>query len=404
MGTTPQPTPWSSFCPKIASLIGFWSGNLCLRRRFERLGLRMDLGKLLNRWIEVLAGVYVACRDAWGSRQAMLISSEGNRFVIRKMPTRRAAMRAGGHSALDGQSVDAGPVIAEIVPGKSISRRTRRLARDSLVVLKVPPAEVVVRRISVPAQAREFLSGIVRNQLDRLSPWQSDQAVYGFDASPSAEDPAALDVRVLIAGRADIDQLRERLAATGLVVDRVVAGPDQGVTLWSRLAALTGPELVQMHRGITASIAVAVFFFAAISVCELISAVSLRAQSEDAESTAKTLLHQVEGGRSAASLQPPERAWFEKETATTTTIALEAISRALPDAAYLTEMHIERSTLRMIGLAADPPSLIAPLEKSGHLAEVHFFAPTTRESDGGLYRFHIEAQIKPHATIAAEGS
>lgn len=364
----------------------------------------MDLGKLLNRWIEVLAGVYLACRDAWGSRQAILISSEGDRFVMRRMPSPRPTRRAAGRGAPDAQSADAGPVIAEIVPGKSISRRTRRIARDGLVVLKVPPAEVVVRRISVPAQARDFLSGIVRNQIDRLSPWQSDQAAFGFDASASTEDPAALDVRVLITARAAIDQLRDRLAAIGLVVDRVIAGPDQGVTLWSRLATLTGPELVQMHRRIGASIAAAVFFFVAISVCELISAVSLRAQSEDAESTTKALLHQVEGGRSAGSLQPPERAWFEKESTTTATIALEAISRALPDAAYLTELHVERSTLRMIGLAADPPSLIAPLEKSGHLAEVHFFAPTTREADGGLYRFHIEAQIKPHATIGAEGS
>jgi general secretion pathway protein L len=368
----------------------------------------MDLGKLLKRWIEVLAGVYIACRDAWGGRRAVIIRCEGDRVVMRSMPvvSRRSTKQAADNGAKAAPSADAGPVIAELVTGKSISRRAARGARDSLVVVEIPPAEVVVRRISVPAQAREFLSGIVRNQIDRLSPWQPDQAAYGFDASASPEDPANLDVRVLIVARAAIDQLRERLAAVGVIVDRVVAGLDQGgtVTLWSRLATLTGSELAQMHRRIGASIAAAVIFFVLISVWALISGASLRAQSDDAESTTKTLLRQVEGGRSAGSLQPPERAWFEKETATTATIALEAISRALPDAAYLTEMHIERSTLRMIGLAADPPSLIAPLEKSGHLAEVHFFAPTTRESDGGLYRFHIEAQIKPHATIAAEGS
>jgi general secretion pathway protein L len=369
----------------------------------------MDLGKLLNRWIEVLAGVYLACCDAWGSRQAVIIRCEGDRVVMREMPvvSRRSTKQAAENGA-KAAPASVGPVIAEIAPGKSIPRRAARGARDSLVIVEIPPPEVVVRRISVPAQARDFLSGIVGNQIDRLSPWPSGQAAYGFDASASAEDPASLDVRVLIVARAAIDQLRDRLAAIGLTVDRVVAGADPGgvasITLWSRLATLTGPELVQLHRRIAVGIAAAVLFLGIVSVWALISSVSLGAQSEDAESAAKTLQHQVGGGRSASSLQPPERAWFEKETATTATIALEAISRALPDAAYLTEMRIERSTLRIIGLAADPPSLIAPLEKSGHLAEVHFFAPTTRESDGGLYRFHIEAQIKPHATIAAEGS
>ena len=92
-----------------------------------------------------------------------------------------------------------------------------------------------------PAQAREFLPGIVRNQVERLSPWQADQTVYGFDAEMSREDAAALDVRVFITSRAVLDSTRDELDAMGLPVDRIVAreGGIQAaapVTLWSRLA------------------------------------------------------------------------------------------------------------------------------------------------------------------------
>ncbi len=82
---------------------------------------------------------------------------------------------------------------------------------------------------------------------------------------------------------------------------------------------------------------------------------------------------------------------------------LEALSRALPDGAYVTELRLENATLRMIGLANDAPSLIAPLEHSGHLNDVHFFAPTTRGPDGTLFRFNIEARVEPHFKIAEEG-
>ena len=47
---------------------------------------------------------------------------------------------------------------------------------------------------------------------------------------------------------------------------------------------------------------------------------------------------------------------------------LEALSRALPDDAYVTELRIDSMKLRVIGLAANAPALIAPLERSGHFA------------------------------------
>ena len=144
----------------------------------------------------------------------------------------------------------------------------------------------------------------------------------------------------------------------------------------------------------------------ALSVWALISAASLRAECEDAETRTKILLRQVEGagGPSLASLKPGQRAWYEKEVSPTTAIVIEAVSRALPDAAYLTELQLAGITLRLVGLTRDPSSLIAPLEHSGHLSEVHFFAPTTREADAGLFRFHIEARVKPHFTIGTGGS
>jgi len=56
----------------------------------------------------------------------------------------------------------------------------------------------------------------------------------------------------------------------------------------------------------------------------------------------------------------------------------------------------------LVGLADDVPSLIAPLEHSGFMTEVHFFAPTTRGPNGALFWFHIEARIKPQPDSGKE--
>jgi general secretion pathway protein L len=136
----------------------------------------------------------------------------------------------------------------------------------------------------------------------------------------------------------------------------------------------------------------------------LMAAASFRDQSDEIDARIKALQRQLQGVRSTAAtapLDPAEGAWIAKQTVPSTVILLEALSRALPDTAYLTDLQFQRATVRITGLAADAPSLIAPLEQSGHFTAVHFFAPTTREPDATLYRFHIEAQVEPRLEIQA---
>ena len=67
---------------------------------------------------------------------------------------------------------------------------------------------------------------------------------------------------------------------------------------------------------------------------------------------------------------------------TSSVIVMEALSRALPESAYVTEIRLEKENLRIVGLADDAPGLLAPLEKSGHMTDVRFFAPMARGPDG----------------------
>jgi general secretion pathway protein L len=111
------------------------------------------------------------------------------------------------------------------------------------------------------------------------------------------------------------------------------------------------------------------------------------------------LQRQLQGGRAAAataSADPAERAWALKETSPSGVVVLEILSRALPDQAYVTELSLQKATMRVVGLTEDAASLIAPLEGSGQFADVHFFAPSTRGPDGRLFWFHIEARVVPH--------
>jgi len=132
---------------------------------------------------------------------------------------------------------------------------------------------------------------------------------------------------------------------------------------------------------------------------------SIGAESDALATRLAAMQRQIQGGASPqwiASLPPPQRAWYTKETSLSVVVLLEGLSRALPESAYLTELRLEGATLRIVGLANDAPSLVALLERSGRLTDVRFFAPTTRSPDGKRFRFNIEAQVEPGLKVAEE--
>jgi general secretion pathway protein L len=356
----------------------------------------MRIAAILRRWIETLATVFVAWHERRREQHALTFACENQQVVVR-----------GGRSGRD-------TTRSHLQVGQIVSADLLRATRNSFVVLELPADRVVRRDITVPAQARKFLSGVVRNQIERLSPWRANNVVYGFNAEAGGENASIVNVRILMASRTDIDASREHLATLGVQVDRIVADNSIGeaadqaagsVTLWSRLTDASRDHLEKTSRVIGVGIGAAVAVSICVSLYAIVSTGLVRDESEATAARAKALQRQLQGGpspSSAASVPPAERAWFLKESSISSVILIEALSRALPDSAYLTEIRLENAVLRMTGLAGDAPGLLAPLEKSGHLTGVHFFAPTTRGPDGKSFRFSIEAHVEPHSKIVEE--
>jgi general secretion pathway protein L len=362
----------------------------------------MRIGAVLRRWIEILAALYLAWRESRRELRSLVVTRESGHVVVRHAEPARDAML---------RDAQAGKVIATLPPGAEVSTDVSRAAHNSFVVLEFPADKVVMRRITVPAQARKFLSGVIRNQIERLSPWPATGVVYGFAAEADARDAAVVEVRILMAARTDIDTARQDLAALGLRIDRIVArGSDTeaadettgSVTLWSRLADTSPERHGSPVRAIGIGIAASVAASLLLGSWALLSAASIRDESEEVAARSRVLQRQVQTGRTAASMAsmpPAERAWLLKDTSISSVILIEALSRALPDSAYVSEIRLEKEILRIMGLAGDAPALLAPLERSDHLTDVHFFAPTARGPDGKLFRFSIEAHVEPRIKV-----
>jgi general secretion pathway protein L len=75
-------------------------------------------------------------------------------------------------------------------------------------------------------------------------------------------------------------------------------------------------------------------------------------------------------------------------------VLIEALSRTLPDSAYLTEIEIHGRETRIVGKSADPTALITKLEDSAQFRDVRFSAPTTREEGETAGTFSVIGQAE----------
>src|SRR5258708_1771368 len=138
-----------------------------------------SIGAFLRRWIEILTITYFAWCDAWRARQSLTIACENGRFIVR-----RSRQHIGQRPELPDEPEEN---LAVLAAGAPIPARVTQAARSSFVVFQLPDDMVVMRRIAVPAQAREFLPGLIRTRIERLSPWQSDRVVYALAVRVAAD-------------------------------------------------------------------------------------------------------------------------------------------------------------------------------------------------------------------------
>src|ERR1700722_7976831 len=134
-----------------------------------------DLAAFLTRWIDDAASAALSMSGVFGgAKKSVLVEQIDGAFVVRAARDVFEAHRSGESlHFVDGQ-------FAEAVDGRVGSRLA---GADVEIVLA--PRRFIFRTIELPTQASGFLEGIVRAQIDRLTPWSPALAAFGCRAPAS---------------------------------------------------------------------------------------------------------------------------------------------------------------------------------------------------------------------------
>ena len=275
-----------------------------------------------------------------------------------------------------------------------ISARMRTLFARSRVDVMLAPSRFVIRTLELPRGASQFLEGVVRSQLDRLTPWSASDAVFGW-SSPRDAGPDRIAVAVAATASALVAPIARALVAARVDHIRMsTTAGDEGALAIPVFAQRSGDGdgVCRLRKGLTiglglSGLAFAMSFGAWVVIGGADETHFAELQTRIAERRA-ALTNQQDSAAGEQAVQA------RKRTAPSAVMTLEALANTLPDGTHLTELHIEDGKVQIVGLSGDAPALIRLMEQSRRFARATFFAPTVRVPSGGE-TFHIEAHLEP---------
>jgi general secretion pathway protein L len=341
----------------------------------------------LSRWIEDAAvGLTRVAGLVRTRRKVQLVEQEDGRFVM---------TRAGAPGRPIGEPlrIEDGEVVGPV------SQKAQTLLAGSQINLVLRPSRFIFRPLELPGRASEFLDGVVRAQIDRLTPWSPSEAVFGW----SAPRPAGTDrivVTVAASARAMIAPIVQALAdqrADSIFASTFGEGASAQPAPIQILAQRAGAQqrVRQLRRKLVALLVVAGAAFAASAGTAIVVGADLEAQRFDLERQIAMRRAELVSGRDSIADEALAGLEARKRATPAGVIVLEALSQTLPDDTYLNELRIEGGKVQIAGLTRDAPALIRLIEQSQHFTRATFFAPTTRAPTETRERFHIEAHIEP---------
>lgn len=364
------------------------------------VAFRLAATRFLSWWLSELAALVPQKLKLWwleAERVVLLTVGEGYVELSRVTGNR-----------LDCKRLDAAAATVAGTPAPTLTNEIG--ARDALMI-RLREDQVLDRTITLPLAVEENLRQALGFELDRYTPFRSDQAYFDFRVTDRATDTQRLTVALLVAPKATVDATVATARAHGLSVVGATLAEDvirhgnacrnllpvgargksrNAPRFWWRIAVLCFAGLL-----LATALLIPIWQKRA-------AAISLLKPLEEAQAIARdtdALRDRLEKATSQYNLLPNKK--WDGQSAIR---VLDEVSKRLPDDAFLTQFDYDGTTVQLMGEASSASSLVEALEASPLLKEAGFKSQVSKVLSTAADRFHISATLEGNERTRLEAA
>ncbi len=283
------------------------------------------------------------------------------------------------------------PLPAAVLDDERLRRGLQDRRRGEALAMTLPEP-LLLREAALPSAAEANLDRVLRYEMDRLTPFTTDQVYFTHRVLSHDRARGLLRVELALALKARVQPWLDALSPFGAVpLSLEGVGPDGRARTISLLdpdpAGATRARMVsRLGAIICAALALATIIYPVVRQSMALDdantrIAALRPRVNEVEALRRRLLS---GAAGAGQIT------VARERAALAVQALGTLTDALPDDTWLTSLTLRQTRLVLEGRAAAASKLIAVLAAEPRLKDPAFAAPVVR-ADNGTDIFTIQA-------------
>lgn len=267
---------------------------------------------------------------------------------------------------------------------------------EARTALRLTAGQGLRKQFKLPMAAEENLHQVVSFEMDRMTPFKSDQVYFSAVIVSRLKATRQLLVDLILTPRAKLDALLEELATAGWRPELVYLAGDARPGAYNLLPSQFKPPQNPWPSRINAALGVIIFtLITLLTILPIWSAhlEAIRLQGE-VKKTAK-IAQEVEAMREESEKLLHQARFLQdkKHSEPVLVDSLEELTRVIPDGTWLNGLQFMNRKIIIQGQSPSASNLIQGIETSAFFSNVSFVSPVTKDNSNGLERFQIAADV-----------
>ena len=352
------------------------------------------INDLLRWWVRQLADLAPATLRASADGADMLVAEMAADWNAASGPAAKLnfIQRRNGRDNLLGQYAPGSEALAGLLAA------LHRRGQPTLLRLRVPSHLLLEREVVLPLAAETELNNVMRYEMNQLTPFTAEQVYWSATTQRRDARRGKLTLLLLMIPKLPLTPLLGALRDAGLPATAIeVAESSSGsrmrvIGLHERRPEIGWrsriPEILGVSCASLAVVAVALpFLLQSLRAAALNQEiVRLAPRVQQTEMLRQQLLAAARTGNAVAAA----RAEVGDPLA-----VLAAVTQALPNDSFLTELTLNHLQLNIAGQSAAAAALLAALSAYPIMTDVAFSAPVTRDTASRKDLFSIQSRVAP---------